>query len=39
MYERRISVAKTETGLLPSSLANLHEKWLTRVMSPTSTKI
>ena len=25
VYERRMSVAKTETGLLPSSLANLRE--------------
>ena len=43
LYERRMSVAKsvakTETGLLPSRLANLCEKWLARITSPTSNQI
>ena len=39
MYDRRTSVAKTETGLLPSMLANLRDKWLIRIMNPTSIQI
>ena len=34
-YERRMSVAKTEAGLLPSSFVKFCEKWLTMITSPT----
>ena len=36
-HERRMSVAKTETGLLPNRFANLCEKWIMNIMSPTNT--
>ena len=35
----RMSVAKTETGLLPSSFVNLREKLLASITSPTVTQI
>ena len=38
-HERRMNVAKAKTGLLPNRFANPCEKWLMRIMSPTSTQI
>ena len=39
IFAWRMSVAKTETGSLPSRFTNLFDKWLTRIMTPTSTQM